>query len=123
MKNNTESKKTATPKTSKAKREPAAKAPKAPVEAAKPAKKSKEESEPVDRLPSNIDELKASKSGWSPTCSCRARTRMRSRGAQDGVQAAGRAGGEDRAPDYRPGAVLPAGQRAHGGEVGHDPAA
>jgi hypothetical protein len=29
----------------------------------KPAKKSKEESEPVDRLPSNLDELKASKSG------------------------------------------------------------
>jgi hypothetical protein len=63
MKSNTESKKTATPKTSKAKREPAAKAPKADVEAAKPAKKSKEESEPIDRLPSNIDELKASKSG------------------------------------------------------------
>jgi hypothetical protein len=63
MKNNTESKKEATPKASKAKREPAAKAPKAPVEAAKPAKKSKEESEPVDRLPSNIEELKASKSG------------------------------------------------------------
>jgi hypothetical protein len=60
MKNNTESKKAATPKTSKAKREPAAKAPKADVEAAK---KSKEESEPVDRLPSSIDELKASKSG------------------------------------------------------------
>jgi hypothetical protein len=63
MKNNTESKKEATPKTSKAKREPAVKAPKANVEAAKPARKSKEESEPVDRLPSNIDELKASKSG------------------------------------------------------------
>jgi hypothetical protein len=63
MKNNTESKKEATPKTSKAKREPVAKAPKANVEAAKPAKKSKEESEPVDRLPSNIEELKASKSG------------------------------------------------------------
>jgi hypothetical protein len=60
MKNNTESKKTATPKTSKAKREPAAKA---PVEAVKPAKKSKEDSEPVDRLPSNIEELKPSKSG------------------------------------------------------------
>jgi hypothetical protein len=63
MKNNTESKKAATPKTSKAKREPAAKAPKTAVEAAKPAKKSKEESEPVDRLPSTIDEMKASKSG------------------------------------------------------------
>jgi hypothetical protein len=63
MKNNTESKKEATPKTSKAKREPAAKAPKATPSKAKPAKKSKEESEPVDRLPSNIDELKASKSG------------------------------------------------------------
>jgi hypothetical protein len=63
MKNNTESKKAATPKTSKAKLEPVAKAPKAKVEAAKPAKKSKEESEPVDRLPSNIEELKASKSG------------------------------------------------------------
>jgi hypothetical protein len=61
MKNNTESKKAATPKASKAKREPAAK--QANVEAPKPAKKSKQESEPVDRLPSNIDELKASKSG------------------------------------------------------------
>jgi hypothetical protein len=63
MKNNAESKKEAAPKTSKAKREPVAKAPKAPVEAVKPAKKLKEESEPVDRLPSTIEELKASKSG------------------------------------------------------------
>jgi hypothetical protein len=55
MKNNTESKKEATPKASKAKREPAAKA--------KPAKKSKEASESVDRLPSTLEELKASKSG------------------------------------------------------------
>jgi hypothetical protein len=63
MKNNKEAKIEQTPKTPKAKREPAAKAPKAAAEAAKPAKKSKEESEPVDRLPSTIEELKASKSG------------------------------------------------------------
>jgi hypothetical protein len=63
MKNNTESKKPATPKASKTKREPAAKAPTAVAEGPKPAKKSKEVSEPVDRLPSNLDELKDSKSG------------------------------------------------------------
>jgi hypothetical protein len=39
-----------------------AKADKSTPEKTKPARKSKEESEPVDRLPSNIDELKASKS-------------------------------------------------------------
>jgi hypothetical protein len=63
MKNNTESKKEATPKAAKAKREPAAMADKSTTQKAKPAKKSKEESEPVDRLPSNIEELRASKSG------------------------------------------------------------
>ena len=58
-----ESKKEATPKTPKAKREAAAKADKPTPEKAKLAKKAKEDSEPVDRLPSTIDELKASKSG------------------------------------------------------------
>jgi hypothetical protein len=55
-----ESKKEATPK---AKREATAKADKPTPEKAKPAKKAKDDSEPVDRLPSSIDELKTSKSG------------------------------------------------------------
>jgi hypothetical protein len=63
MKINTESIKSATPKTSKAKRESTAKIPKANAEAPKPAKKSKEASEPVDRLPASLDELKETKGG------------------------------------------------------------
>ena len=63
MKNSAESKKEATPKAPKAKREAAAKADKLSPEKAKPAKKAKDDSEPVDRLPSSIDELKDSKSG------------------------------------------------------------
>jgi hypothetical protein len=63
MKNSTESKKEATPKAPKAKREAAAKADKPTPDKAKPAKKAKDEGEPVDRLPSSIDELKTSKSG------------------------------------------------------------
>jgi hypothetical protein len=39
-------------------------------------------------------------------------------GTEGGVQAAGYAGGEDRAPDYGPGAVLPACGRTDDGEVG-----
>jgi hypothetical protein len=62
MKNN-KAKNEQTPKTPKAKREPASKAPKTAAETAKPAKKSKDESEPVDRLPGNLEELKASKGG------------------------------------------------------------
>jgi hypothetical protein len=55
MKNGTESKKEATPKTPKAKTKSQ------PV--AKPAKTAKRAKEPADRLPSTLDELKAGKAG------------------------------------------------------------
>lgn len=55
MKNGTESKKETTPKTPKAKTKGAP--------AAKPAKTAKRVKEPVDRLPSTLDELKAGKAG------------------------------------------------------------
>jgi hypothetical protein len=53
MKNGSESKKEAAPKTPKAKRQPAA----------KPAKAAKRAQEPADRLPATVDELKAGKAG------------------------------------------------------------
>jgi hypothetical protein len=58
-----ESKKDAAPKNRKAKPQAEPRADKPTPEKAKPAKKAKDDSEPVDRLPSSIDELKASKSG------------------------------------------------------------
>jgi hypothetical protein len=55
----TESKQDQNPKTTK--RQP--KTAKAGAEATKPAKKAKDDAEPVDRLPSTVDELKAGKAG------------------------------------------------------------
>ncbi|MCZ7636889.1 MAG: hypothetical protein M5U12_13085 [Verrucomicrobia bacterium] len=112
---------------------PKAKAPKAKREAApkadkaeKVAKKSKAEAdadaETGDRLPGNLEELKATKGGLVSFLFLeRERQGGHRRGAEERLQARGRASGEDRPPDHRPGPALPARVRADGRQVGASP--